>query len=103
MSETKFSEGPWEAPTKDFGMSYNTPYVAVFDAWFRAVAHVMVSDSARRRDIKEWEANAHLIAASPDLYAALLEAINWDGTDDEGIDAVWLEQARAVPQDRIAR
>ena len=41
-------------------------------------------------------ANAHLIAAAPDLLAALESAVEWDSHDDEGEPAVWLEQARAA-------
>lgn len=38
--------------------------------------------------------NAHLISAAPDLLEALEEAVEWDGQDSEGVDAVWLEKAR---------
>ena len=42
------------------------------------------------------KADAHLIAAAPELLEALREAITWDGWDQEGVAAVWLEQAQAA-------
>jgi len=41
-------------------------------------------------------ANAHLISAAPDLLDALEEAANWDGYDEAGEPAVWLEKAMAA-------
>lgn len=31
-----------------------------------------------------------------DLLEALSEAIEWDGCDEDGVDAVWLRQAQAA-------
>ena len=42
------------------------------------------------------EANAHLIAAAPDLLEALEEAVFWNGIDDEGVSAVWRDKAEAA-------
>lgn len=46
------------------------------------------------------EANAAFIVRACNSHDALLEAlkqaVEWDGCDSEGVDAVWLEQARAA-------
>lgn len=50
----------------------------------------------RHREQGELHSTARLIAAAPELLEALEEAIEWDGCDSEGIDAVWLQKARAA-------
>lgn len=35
-------------------------------------------------------------AVISDLVEALKEAIEWDGADDEGVPAVWLDKAKAA-------
>lgn len=37
-----------------------------------------------------------LIAAAPELLEALQKAVMWDGWDQEGVTAVWLEQAQTA-------
>jgi hypothetical protein len=67
MSEdVKHTPGPWTAFTNDFGYIYDDPYCPI-DGGKKAIAYVMLCDRARRKDIPEWEANARLIAAAPDL------------------------------------
>lgn len=43
--------------------------------------------------LPEGEANAQLIAAAPDLLEALKQAVEWNGYDDKGEEAVWLTLA----------
>ena len=70
MSDTKFTPGPWSctkaAPSGDRGI-----YAAGTGIFAEAYADIR---RAGENNAAEAEANAHLIAAAPDLYAALLVA-----------------------------
>lgn len=83
MTERKWTPGPWvvvsdESATqvKGFPCIYATDYT-------------VVGTEGMFGDIDEDFANAHLIAAAPDLYDALSDAISWhDGEDNQTI-AEW--------------
>lgn len=77
MSETKFTPGPWT--TEDF----NTQRFAVYAPNGRICQMDITRDSQRA---EEGQANAHLIAAAPELYEALREVLSayvpgWDGAE----------------------
>lgn len=67
---SKHSDGPWEARTNNIGHAYNEPYCTIDDG-SKSIAHVMLRDWPRRKDIAEWRENARLIAAAPALLEAL--------------------------------
>jgi len=68
--KAKFTKGPWiKGGSDDGGGCVNHIYSD--DATGSAVANVKFSIVRRRSD--ELEANAHLIAAAPDMYALLDE------------------------------
>ncbi len=64
MSEVIFTKGPW---TRDDNDGYSINRIFADTRGHHAIAEVIGDDA-------ETEANAHLIAAAPDLYAALLVA-----------------------------
>ena len=74
----------------------------VGDQRVTGVAEAQANDSVYRLDIRGIDcADAHLIAAAPELLAALEEAVAWDGYDETGMAAVWLEEAeRAIAKAR---
>ena len=76
MSETKFTPGPWDLE--------KYPYNDIISGWFIKAAEDEVS-FIRIGDIQE-EADAHLIAAAPELYEALDEIINYFGGADHALD-----------------
>ena len=73
MAETKWTPGPWEVKPVELGV----PYLRVRGTRLgmrHKVANVLATHdhpAIREREIAETEANAHLIAAAPDLYEAL--------------------------------
>jgi hypothetical protein len=87
MTETKWTPGPWTA--YDFGAD-----------WWVANS---TDDSGPMLRVGSWheqrEANAHLIAAAPDLYEALCWAIqSWDEHNKHGFNMQgdWVQDARAA-------
>lgn len=73
MTNTKFTPGPWkaeriESSTKPIGLVYMRIYAKDGSLAFAGV----YKDKKVTKTTAE--ANAHLIAAAPDLYAALSEA-----------------------------
>ncbi|MFT8896306.1 MAG: hypothetical protein ABF968_05005 [Acetobacter sp.] len=68
MSETKFTPGPWIA-FKGAGWCISRPNARMAHMVGMRAHFSMVS--AENDDEKEAQANAHLIAAAPDLYEAL--------------------------------
>ena len=84
MSVTQHTPGPWVCKS------------AVLDfegARFGQVAYILEKEGEQ---FYASAANARLIAAAPNLLAALNEAIAWDSHDTEDVEAVWLKQARAA-------
>jgi hypothetical protein len=63
----------------------------ILDASARELATVYRATSVGAEDIPEWERNAHLIAASPEMYVALAGIVEmlrlsddeWDGEQDQ--------------------
>lgn len=97
MSETKFTKGEWSLPHfADEAVDCNCGSV-LSEGYFGAIATVHIDNgkcvSQGGNDcppLEEAKANAHLIAAAPDLYAALealqrriVEADLWHGQEDE--------------------
>ena len=84
MSETKWTPGPWkhgktphrykDGSTQTFGAdcvySGDLAVCQVYGLWTNATLEEMEGESTQQVGL----ANAHLIAAAPDLYAALEEA-----------------------------
>ena len=90
MSETKWTPGPW-VYDPDFEPE-DEP--AIWTAGDIADAVAYLSTSAPNSD-EEIVANAHLIAAAPELYEALLAVVDcWDRGGLE-VDAL-IEGARAA-------
>jgi hypothetical protein len=85
MSEAKFTKGPWKIETyhetDDFGCV--RPITFIENAECQTICEIDSADHG----IDEFDANAHLIAAAPDMYAV---ASNFEiqGPDDDGM--VWL-------------
>lgn len=78
MSDTKFTKGPW-------WLSGKGTIRAGESAW---VAHCSWHNK---------EANAHLIAAAPDLYEALYEIFYYQGGADSVVDDEYvMERAKAA-------
>ena len=78
--------GPWFSEN-DSGVVSGVAYIPIW-ADGRVVSYVLSHSPASRRPIAEWEANAHLIAASPDLLGALKAmdgyyAKRWTGGPDD--------------------
>lgn len=72
MSEPKFTSGPWEVKPVEFGKSYIRIRGTCLGRRFK-IANVIHPDheGTTDSDAEETKANAHLIAAAPDLYKAL--------------------------------
>ncbi len=90
MSEPKFTKGPWNCNRASAGGR---------EIVVSEVSPVDIAVLSRRdKTQSEIDANAHLIAAAPDLYAALdmllLQCGEWDSTHD--IDDKTYEEARVA-------
>lgn len=77
MTDTKFTEGPWEVPDQKWArnLTVNLPKDGVIECpgsggsvSFTDEVCTLTSNST-----DEWLSNAHLIAAGPDMYAALVD------------------------------
>lgn len=73
--ETKWTPGPWTFVSAET--------LAIKDANMNTLATANLLHLRGRRPIEECEANAHLIAAAPDLYSTL----EWL-RDNPGVDIV---------------
>ena len=85
MNETKFTPGPWT--TQGWGALW--AYIPVNDARHNLVCS-MYPDPAHDYSRNEVLANAHLIAAAPDLYEALAGII----ADDDSSTSLALQRSR---------
>lgn len=76
MSEAKFTPGPWWACIgPDQPVPYYRGLVAMLGAYRDQFISIVTgkngSQAGHECSSEEWRANAHLIAAAPDLYEAL--------------------------------
>lgn len=78
MADTKFTPGPWEAFNRD---NYQSIFAKGYE---RTICVVESYSKGFGPDRDERDANAHLIAAEPELYAKLLATRMWMDEDDLG-------------------
>lgn len=71
MNEAKFSKGPWEVCSDDWNLGERPD-----DAMFSIVSEDKEWHIATVLDAEGAEANAHLIAAAPEMYAFLEQLAN---------------------------
>lgn len=94
MSESKHTPGPWAVGKRDSALIlYHDPELGTSDQ----VAHAC-------RIMREWEANARLVAAAPDLLAAL-ESLLAHVTLDVGLpehEATIIKARRAIARAKEA-
>lgn len=76
-TETKFTDGPWTSQ----GWVPTWAYIPVHDARHNLVCS-LYPDIGRGYGRNEVEANAHLIAASKDLYEALSAVVSYEASPD---------------------
>ena len=78
-----YTKGEWKVDftkvTGHCGISIDSPNRQVANVYLNEVNSAWQGHSIDRPENKEAKANAHLIAAAPDLYAALLYLFNQDG------------------------
>jgi hypothetical protein len=111
MSETKWTPRPWDYIGDHIvGVSgrCECPVKQSFGEWFAypefaheshdVVTPIIEDDLPEGVTMQEHMANCHLIAAAPDLYDALQEAMRWIGslTDWEGAGDPDVDRWRAV-------
>lgn len=102
MTEANFTPGPWyhKWPDTDWGFirkaGQNGPIARVCVAYDPDPEN----DEARKTDTepKPVAANAHLIAAAPDLYASLNDIVN--PSKAESLDKVYLRAQAALAKAR---
>lgn len=88
MTETKFTPGPWHVPTGPFvgGLSVETRADDYFIKCPGSGGAMSLTQTVCKLDwsgTEEWEANAHLIAAAPEMYEALDDIVSsWSDTDN---------------------
>jgi len=101
----KWTPGPWAVGSRTNG--YATSVVSATETQWRQSAGgkvpvMIVSMVARDKEhYGEMNANAHLIAAAPDMMETLIQAIEWWHSDTRRITAGepdWLVGARAALQ-----
>lgn len=71
MSEAKFTKGPW---VKDYGMTLG--HIKSINNAHGGLTPTVCMYSMRFINEKEMQANAHLIAAAPEMYEAMQEFVN---------------------------
>lgn len=110
MSETKFTKGPWIFVEENIGKLSHDAYHLLHgqpgDGGWEKPLYIAVGCSMgieRELGAGVAEANAHLIAAAPELYEALdemverLERNGWSGADIDKANAA-LARARGASQ-----
>jgi len=92
---TTFTKGPWEVVQHshvdgELWLSVNQHANATgMKEWIAEIKYLTTDDA------RQW-ANARLIAAAPDLYAACREALDWYGPDGDHIGEPWRGLLRAA-------
>ena len=93
MSETKFTPGPWQPRYTGRGKSvfyHVSVTVPVIPGYCGEATKELASMSTTDGESERF--NAYLIAAAPELYAALECAL----ACHVGTDEVWIEEARSA-------
>lgn len=93
MSETKFTKGPWSVD----GWHTSAVIAKLSDLTYVRVAECDTKDFPN----PDWKANAHLIAAAPELYEALEELMRAEAVLDD--DNAVLIAARQKAAAALAR
>ena len=90
--QPKWTPGPWRV------LNDEAIKVASSDGSLATVTHIHLRG---RRDTSEVEANANLIAAAPDLYAALADLLDREGDDTlDSVKAKWAAARAALAKAR---
>jgi hypothetical protein len=86
MSEPKWTPGPWRVRTE----SVQRDGFAEIDSthWWALAEVVIKRDDDGSPEARQAPHNAHLIAAAPDLYAALDAILGWQETDPTSLGAL---------------
>ena len=88
---TAFTPGPWAT-----GGDLSKTQCTVFARRGATTRRIAKCDPSVYMTEAECQANARLIAAAPDLYAALKEAIQWSPYKGESEETPFLRRARAA-------
>ncbi len=98
MAETKWTEGDWTA-----NIALGCVVVPTDNTYSKVVADTTYETSRAtcRLTDQEIEANTHLIAAAPDLYAALQTLI--DIEDGPGMGVMGWDNAMQAAKDALAK
>ena len=83
MSETKFTQGPWVAEKPRWYAPTDERHV--YDTQGQLIARIPLA--GRFQSVNEAKANAHLIAAAPDMYEVIEEIAGMKITDCDAHDA----------------
>lgn len=89
MSETKFTPGPWEVKPKE----KNVPYLRIRGKSLGRrykIANVLSVTAEESDEDRETKANAHLIAAAPEMFQTLEDVL--DALTDGGLRVLSKEQ-----------
>ncbi len=89
MSASPFTPGPWTIPTPSMGFS------AIHGPNGELIFGLAAGSADEKRPDDVCEANARLIAASPDLYAALEEALECAQFPEDVEMIIWAALAKA--------
>lgn len=75
MTETKFTPGPWSVPKKYISEVEHSSGSTIATCWHELCANQTIDvTDIYECSLEESAANAHLIAAAPELYEALEKA-----------------------------
>jgi len=75
MGETRWTPGPWEWEWAVTGLGSSDGRVLTKERHFALGFPTCIAVSPRMVTKEQWEANASLLAAAPDLYEALVGVI----------------------------
>ncbi len=94
MSETKHTLGPWKLLYRDIGGPFLEGVIGPDGEKIRLIGIALAMNS--RDSDPEPEANARLIAAAPEMLAALEAAVNWYTPPNDSRTAFPLKQITAA-------